>query len=364
MQKKSIFQILLVLSLICVLGLAGCTSQGTDTEKTKIGFIYVGPIGDGGWTYAHNEARLAMEDEIPNLEVTYIESVPENPVDVEKILNDMIADGNEIIFATSFGYMNSVIKIAEENPDVTFLHCSGYLTADNVGTYFGRMYQARYLSGIVAGKMTETNMIGYVAAFPIPEVIRGINAFALGVQSANPDAKVKVVWTNTWYDPVIEKDAAVSLLEAGGVDVIAQHQDTPFPQQAAEERGAYSVGYNTDMREFAPDAVLTSPIWHWEEYYIPTVQSIIDGTWESNQYWGDIADGIVGLSDFGTMVPEDVIALVNEQKSGLENKEFDVFTGPIRDQAGNVRIAEGTVMSDGDMLSMDWFVFGVEGTIE
>jgi len=247
---------------------------------------------------------------------------------------------------------------------VTFLHCSGYLTAENVGTYFGRMYQARYLSGIVAGKMTETNLIGYVAAFPIPEVIRGINAFALGVQSVNPDAKVKVVWTNTWYDPVAEKEAAVSLLEAGGVDVIAQHQDTPFPQLAAEERGAFSVGYNTDMREFAPDAVLTSPVWNWAEYYIPTVEAILDGTWETEQYWGHIADGIVDISDFGPMVPEDVIELVNAQRQGLIDKEFDVFTGPIRDQAGTIRVPEGSVMSDGDMLSMSWFVFGVEGTID
>ncbi len=364
MQKSSIFRVLLVLTLVLVIGAAGCTSQGTDEETTKIGFIYVGPIGDGGWTYAHNEGRLAMEEAIPNLEVTYIESVLENPVDVEKVLNDLIADGNEIIFATSFGYMDSVIKIAEENPDVTFLHCSGYKTADNVGTYFGRMYQARYLSGVVAGKMTETNAIGYVAAFPIPEVIRGINSFALGVQSVNPDAVVKVVWTNTWYDPVAEKDAAVSLLESGGVDVIAQHQDTPFPQQAAEEKGAYSVGYNTDMREFAPEAVLTSPIWHWEEYYIPTVESILDGTWESNQYWGDLGDGIVGLSDFGSMVPEDVIELVNQKKQAIIDGEFDVFDGPIRDQAGNIVVAEGTSMTDEEMLSMDWFVFGVQGTIE
>jgi basic membrane protein A len=364
MKKPLMFRVLIIITLILAMGLSGCTPAGNDTEKTKIAFIYVGPVGDGGWTYAHNLGRLALEEEVPNLEVTILESIPENPVDVEKVLTDLAEAGNKIIFATSFGYMNSVIKIAEEYPDVKFLHCSGYLTAENVGTYFGRMYQARYLSGIVAGKMTSNNVIGYVAAFPIPEVVRGINAFTLGVRSVNPNAVVKVVWTNTWYDPVTEKDAAVSLLEAGGADVIAQHQDTPFPQQAAQEKGAYSVGYNTDMRQFAPNAVLTSPVWHWEKYYIPTVKAILDGTWESNQYWGHISEGIVDLSPYGSMVPQDVIDLVNTEKQALIDGDYDVFTGPIKDQSGTIRVPAGTTMSDADMLGFNWFVEGVIGTIQ
>lgn len=364
MVSKKLLHLSLVLLLIFSVGLTGCGEQVVDSDETKVAFIYIGPIGDGGWTYAHNEGRLALEETVPNLDVTYLESVDDNPVDIEKVLTDLAEEGNEIIFATSFGYMNSVLKVAEDYPDVTFLHCSGYQTSENVGTYFGRMYQARYLSGIVAGKMTEANAIGYVAAFPIPEVIRGINAFTLGVQSVNPDATVQVVWTNTWYDPVAEKDAAVSLLEAGGVDVIAQHQDTPFPQQAAEERGAYSIGYNTDMRDFAPEAVLTGPVWNWSAYYIPAVESILDGKWESTEYWGHMADGIVDLAPYGDMVPDEVITLVEEEKQAIVDKEYDVFAGPIKDQEGELRVPEGVTMTDGEMLGMDWFVEGVEGSLD
>ncbi|MHB8172220.1 MAG: BMP family ABC transporter substrate-binding protein, partial [Thermincolia bacterium] len=234
-------------------------------EKLKVAFIYVGPVGDAGWTYAHNEGRKQLEKELPNVETSFIESVPESPGDAERVLTDLVNKGNKIIFATSFGYMDSVLKVAQKNPDVIFLHCSGYKTDKNMGTYFGRMYQPRYLSGMVAGKQTKSNTIGFVGAFPIPEVVWGINSFTLGVKSVNPDAKVKVVWTNTWYDPAKEKDAAKSLLDAGA-DVIAMHQDTPGPQQAAEEKGAFSVGYNTDMRQFAPKAVLTGPVWNWGPY--------------------------------------------------------------------------------------------------
>ena len=244
MKKIKLLMATLVLALVIVA--AGCGDKKADDkakapageEKIKVGFMYVGPVGDAGWTYAHEQGRLYLEKELPYVTTTKVESVPEGQ-DAERVLTQL-AQENKIVFATSFGYMDSVIKVAEKFPNVVFLHCSGFKTAPNAGNYFGRMYQARYLSGIVAGKMTKSNKIGYVAAFSIPEVVRGINAFTLGVRSVNPRATVKVVWTNTWYDPAKEKEAAKSLL-AVGCDVIAQHQDTPGPQQAAEEAGEVPV---------------------------------------------------------------------------------------------------------------------------
>jgi len=329
--------------------------------KMKVAFVYVGPVGDAGWTYAHDQGRKYLESKMPDVETTFVESVPEG-ADAERILTELAEKGNKVIFATSFGYMDYVLRVAQKYPNVVFEHCSGYKTAPNVGTYFGRMYQARYLSGIVAGKMTKSNIIGYVAAHPIPEVIRGINAFTLGVRSVNPNAKVKVVWTNTWYDPAKEKEAAKGLL-AVGADVIAQHQDTPGPQQAAEEKGAYGIGYNSDMRSFAPKAVLTGPVWNWGPYYVRVVQAVKNGTWKSEQYWGPMSDGIVDLGPYGPMVPDDVKKLVEAKKQEILSGKWDVFTGPIKDQKGVVRVPAGQKMSDADMLSFNWFVEGVEGTI-
>lgn len=360
----------LVLTLMFTLALVGCgggekpQAQQKDAakdEKLKVAFIYVGPVGDGGYSYAHDLGRQYLEKEIPGLETTIIESVPEG-ADSERVLTELAEKGNKVIFATSFGYMDSVIKVAQKYPDVKFLHCSGYKTADNVGTYFGRMYQARYLTGIVAGKTTQSNVIGYVAAFPIPEVIRGINAFTMGVRSVNPDAKVKVVWTNTWYDPAAEKEAGKSLLEAGA-DVVAQHQDTPGPMQAAEEKGKFGIGYNSDMSKMAPKAVLTSAVWNWGPYYVNTIKAIQDGTWKSDQYWGPMSDNVVGLAPYGPMVSEDIKQLVEAKKQELIEGKFDVFNGPVKDQTGKERIPAGQTMSDADMLSLDWFVEGVDGTI-
>ena len=229
-------------------------------EKLKVAFVYVAPIGDMGWTWAHEQGRLMVEAQL-DVETAYIENVPEGP-DAERVIRDFAQKGYDLIFATSFGFMDPMVTVASEFPDKYFEHCSGYKTADNMATYFGRIYQPRFLSGLVAGKATETNKIGYVAAFPIPEVIRGINAFTLGVREANPEATVNVVWTNTWFDPVLEKEAAEALLDQD-CDVIAQHQDTTEPQKAAQERGMVSIGYDSDMSQFVGDTVLTSPIWNW-----------------------------------------------------------------------------------------------------
>jgi len=365
-MKKRTVLILISLVMVLSLVLVGCGSKTDDQtgeetkDKMKVGFIYVGPVGDAGWTYAHDLGRNYLVENV-DVETTYIESVPEG-ADAERVLTQLVEEGNKVIFATSFGYMDAVISVAQKYPDVVFMHCSGYKTADNVGTYFGRMYQPRYLSGIAAGYKTESNVIGYVAAFPIPEVIRGINAFTLGVRSVNPDAKVKVVWTNTWYDPAAEKEAAMSLLEAGA-DVIAQHQDTPGPLQAAQERGAFAVGYNSDMKQFAPDAYLTSPVWNWGPYYVETVKAVIEGTWKSGQYWGGMADGTVDLAPLSALVDEKAKNVIEEKKQAMINGELEVFAGPINDQEGNVKVKEGEALTDGQMLEMNWFVEGVEGTI-
>lgn len=368
MKKKLL--LIVCIALIVVLMITGCTpkpavketaSETQKDEKLKVAFIYVGPVGDAGWSFAHDKGREYLVAQMPEVETTFIESVPEG-ADAERVLTELAEKGNKVIFATSFGYMDYVQNVAKKYPDVTFVHCSGYKTAENVGTYFGRMYQPRYLSGLVAGKKTESNVVGYVAAFPIPEVIRGINAFTLGVKEANPEAVVKVVWTNTWYDPAKEKEAAKSLLDAGA-DVIAQHQDTPGPQQAAEEKGAFSIGYNTDMSQFAPKAYLTSPVWNWGPYYVETVKAVKEGTWKSDQYWGSMKDGVIELAPMTDLVDEETKTLVESKRNEILSGTWDVFTGEIKDQTGTVRVNAGQKMTDAEMLSFDWFVEGVEGTI-
>lgn len=338
-------------------------SSQASGEKLKVAFVYIGPVGDAGWTYAHDQGRKYLAEKLPYVQTTIKENVKEN-ADAERVLTELAQQGNKVIFATSFGYMDYVEKVAKKFPNVVFLHCSGFKSGPNFGNYFGRIYQPRYLSGIVAGKMTKSNTIGYVAAFPIPEVVRGINAFTLGVRSVNPNAKVKVVWTNNWYDPAGEKNAALSLIDTAGADVIAQHQDTPGPQQAAEERGKYSVSYNSDMSQFAPKAVLTGPVWNWGPYYVRTVEAVKNGTWKTEQYWGPMSDGIVDLAPYGPMVPEDVKKLVEAKKQEILSGKWDVFNGPIKDQTGKVRVPAGQDYPDKDKLAFDWFVEGVDGTIK
>ncbi|MEG6615817.1 BMP family ABC transporter substrate-binding protein [Peptococcaceae bacterium 1198_IL3148] len=368
--KKSKLILLVATLMVMALLAVGCgggeeaadTAAEPQNEKMKVGFIYVGSPGDAGWTYSQEEGRKYLEEHLDYVDASYImENVPEG-ASSESYIQQLVQEGCEVIFTTSFGYMDATLAVAEKNKDLTFMHCSGFKTSDNMGNYFGRMYQARYLSGMVAGQHTENNLIGYVAAHPIPEVVRGINAFTLGVKAVNPDAKVKVLWTNTWYDPVKEKDAAKALLDEG-CDVIAQHQDTPGPMQAAEEKGVYGVGYNTDMSKMAPKAVLTSPVWNWGPYYVEVVEAVKNGTWQPESYWGGLEDGIVALAPYGPMVSEETKQLVEAKKQEIVDGKWDVFTGPIKDQHGNVKIAEGQKMTDQELLEFDWFVEGVEGSI-
>ena len=326
----------------------------------RVAFVYVAPIGDLGWTWAHDQGRLYLEEQLgDDVETAFIENVPEGP-DAERVIRDFAQKGYDLIITTSFGYMDPTLTVAQEFPDTHFVHVSGFKTAENMSTLFGRMYQPRYLSGLVAGSMTESDIIGYVAAFPIPEVIRGINAFTLGVRAVNPDAEVRVVWTNTWFGPPEEKEAAEALLDQGA-DIIAQHQDTTEPQKAAADRGGMSIGYDSDMREFVGDTVLTSPVWNWGPAFLMFAEQVRDGTWETQQFWGGMDDGIVALAELSPEVPEDVAALVEEKQAAIIAGELDVFCGPLTGQNGVAFLPEGQCMTDGQMLGMDWFVEGVVG---
>lgn len=362
------FALLLVLALVAAAcgdgdgaGVGAEDGGEASGEGLKVAFVYVGPIGDAGWTWAHDQGRLYLEENLEGVETTFLESVEEGP-ESQRVFEDLAEDGHQLIFGTSFGYMDPMLAAAENYPDTVFMHATGYKTAENMGTYFGAAEEARYLSGLVAGEATESDLIGYVAAFPIPEVLRGINAFTIGVREVNPDAEVQVVWSSTWFGPDIERQAAESLLDAGA-DVIAMHQDSPAPGQAAEDAGAKWVGYNSDMEEFAPEAWLTAPVWNWGPYYLETAKQVQDGSWTSEQYYGDMAVGLVDLAPFGESVSEDTKSLVEQRKQEIIDGEFEVFEGPLNDQDGNEILAEGEVATLEELLATDYLVEGVVGSI-
>lgn len=363
---KKFIKIILALTLTAVITLSGCSSKSADTTKPAdsskplvVGFVYIGPKNDGGYSEAQDNGRKYLEQQLGNKVKTLVrESVPEGP-ECEKALRDLVDQGAKVIFSTSFGFMDYTEKVAKDNPDVIFLHCSGYKTLPNMGTYFGKIEEPRYLSGIVAGLKTKTNKIGYVAAFEIPECIRGINAFTLGVQSVNPKAQVYVRWTHTWNDPAKEKEAAKALLDEG-VDVTAQHQDSQATQQAAAEKGAASIGYDLDPQNKVK-GYMTSPLFNWGPYFVKTVKAVMDGTWKSESYWGPMSDGVVSLAPLTSDAPEKAAAQVDAVKQQMLAGTFKIFKGPIKDQAGTIRIKEGEVMPDPEVWNMDWFVQGVVG---
>ncbi|MBN1259251.1 MAG: BMP family ABC transporter substrate-binding protein [Anaerolineae bacterium] len=338
----------------------GAEEPAAEEEKFKVAFVYVGPVGDLGWSYAHDQGRQAL-DALPYVETAISEIVPEG-ADSERVIRDYAEQGYDMIFATSFGYMDSVLAVAEDYPDVLFEHATGYKTADNVAIYDGRGYEGWYLAGIVAGRMTESNILGYVAPYPIPEVVRNLNAFTLGARSVNPDIEVHPVWIFDWFNPPSEREAAQALLDVGA-DVIARESDSPEPDKLAEENGVYAIGYNAIAPDVAPNAVLTAPIWDWGVYYKQTVEAAYKGEWETHAYWGHIADGVLDLAPFGDMVPQDVQDEVNAAKAQIISGELHPFAGPINDASGQERVAAGEVMTDEAMLGFDWLVEGVVGTI-
>ena len=367
---------LLPLALVAVLALlsAGCggDDSGDDSgtgngsggdDVVTAGFIYIGPINDGGWTQAHEAGRAdAAETLGDTAELTYKENVPEGP-EAAQAMRDMIADGADIIFANSFGYGDAIKEVAAEHPDVKFEHATGLDTGGlpNVATYFGASEDTIYLTGLAAGAaIPEGGTVGFVAPFAIPEVIRHINAFQVGVAEVNPTATTKVVWTNTWFDPETERQAADSLI-ADGVDAIASGQDSPASGEAANEAGLPFVGYDSDQSENLPEVWLTASLYHWGTYYAERIQAVIDGTWETGDYYGGIADGFVSLAPFGDLVTQETRDLIGQREDDLVSGDFYEFAGPLVDQDGTERVPEGESMSLQDILAMDWFIDGVDG---
>ncbi|MBD0383355.1 BMP family ABC transporter substrate-binding protein [Paenibacillus sedimenti] len=338
---------------------AATTAPQAEKKLPKVAFVYIGVPGDGGWTYEHDQGRLMVEKEL-GIKATTVENIPEGP-DAERVFEEL-AQSNDIIFGTSFGYMDPMYKVAQKHPNVKFLHATGYKTLPNMGTYMGREYQSAYLVGMAAGKMTKNNHIGYVGAFPIPEVIYTINAFTLGAQSTNPNIDVAVVWSNTWFDPATEKQAAISLLDKG-VDVLAAYQDSPASIQAAAERGVWGIGNDSDMSRFAPETYISNPKWNWGPYYVKTVKSVMDGTWKSEAYFGSMKEGITDIAPLGKNVPQDVKDMVLKKKQEILDGKFEVFQGPIVDQDGKVRFEQGKKMTDEEILGTTWFVKGIKGVI-
>lgn len=341
------------------------TADGGSSEPLKVGFIYIGHINDGGFTQAHDKGRLELEEKFGDkVKTFYQEVVPENIQDVKNTAKVMIDQGVSVIFANSFGYMDGIEELAKEYPDVKFMHFSGYKMNDtNFGNYFGAMEEARYLSGIVAGMKTKSNKIGFVAAFPLPELFIAINAFTLGVKSVNPDATVQVVWTNSWYDPAKEKEAADALL-ANGCDVLAQHCDTTGPQVSAEANNAFAIGYNSDSYTSAPKAFMTAPVWNHGVFYVEQVQKILDGTWTPESYYGTMKDGYIDILPLTENAPEGAQAKVDEVAAKIKAGEFNVFTGPIKNQAGEVMIPEGVKPDRAKIWETNYLVEGVIATIE
>lgn len=349
-----------VVVVLVVAFLAGCGGKATKSENLKAGFVYVGPVEDAGWTTAHDEGRKAMEELEFVDESTYVESVPEG-AEAVRVITELVESGCNMIFTTSFGFMDPTLEVAGKYPDVKFHHCSGYKTADNYTNYFGRMYQTKYMAGILAGTMSQSGKLGYVAPFPIPEIVRHINAFTLGALSVNPDATVMVIWTNSWFDPVHEKEAANTMI-AAGCDLITQGTDSAGPQEAAEAGGIYSIGNDSDMSFMAPTAQLTSAIWDWGVYYKDIATKIHNGTWTNEPIWWGLDTGITKLSKFNEVVPQKLIDDLAVIEAGIIENDY-IFNGPLYDNKGELRVKEGEALSDGEKLSIQWFVKGVKGKI-
>ncbi len=330
-------------------------------DKVKVGFIYVGPIGDHGWTYRHDIGRLDVEKHFGDkVETVYLENVKYGP-DAERAIRAMAQGGADIIFATSFGYMEPMLKVAKEFPNVKFEHATGYKQSDNMASYGLRLYQARHVQGVIAGMMTKTNKICYVGAFPIPEVIREINTYYLGAKSVNPDVDIDIVWVNTWYNPGKEASAAKVMI-AEGCDMVAQHTDSPAPLQTAEKAGVLGFGQASNQYKFAPKAQLTATIDNWSPYYIQKVQDVMDGTWKSGDYFGHMNEDVVQMAPF-TNMPADVKAFAQKIKDGITNGKYFAFTGPIKDNTGKLQLKDGEIADDGHLNSMMYYVEGIDAKV-
>jgi simple sugar transport system substrate-binding protein len=348
----------MIAALGTALALVLAAGPAAAQDKLKTCFVYVGPHNDGGYSEGHDKGRLYLEEQLGDkVETQYVENVPEGP-DAERAIERLARSGCQLIFTTSFGFMDPTIKVAAKFPDVKFEHATGFKSADNVATYNARFYEGRYIIGQIAAKMSKTGVAGYIVSFPIPEVVMGINAFMLGAQSVNPDFKIKVVWINSWFDPAKEADAAKALFDQGA-DIITQHTDSPAPLQIAQERGLVGFGQAHDMIEFAPKAQLTAIVDTWGPYYVERAQAALDGTWKSQQSWEGLKEKILEMAPY-TNMPDDVKAMAEDTEAKIISGELHPFHGPIFKQDGSELVAEGQSVDDATLLGMNFYVKGVD----
>ena len=376
MQKRSLLKIA-ALTAVAAAALVGCgkkeapapvvapaaSAPVAKAEPLKIAFAYVGPVGDGGWTFAHDNARKALEKEFGDkIKTSFVESVPES-ADAERVIRDMVGQGNKLVFGTTFGYMESMLKVAADSKDVKFEHATGYKQADNLRTYDSRTYEGAYMAGVIAGKMTKTNTLGVVASVPIPEVVRNINAFTLGAQSSNPKIKTKVVWVNEWFNPPKETEAATSLIN-GGADILFQNTDSPAVLKTAEAKGKRAFGWDSDMTSYGPKAHLASAVINWGPYYIKATKDALEGKWTGNtgSWWG-VKEGAIDIVSIAADVPAETQTKVAEVKKGLADGSFVIWKGPIVDNTGKVQVAKDAVADDKFLGGLNFYVKGVEGKV-
>ncbi|MFY8044060.1 MAG: BMP family ABC transporter substrate-binding protein [Rhodoferax sp.] len=378
LQKRSLLK-MAALTAVASAALVGCgkkeepapapapapvaSAPAPKPEPLKIAFAYVGPVGDGGWTFAHDNGRKALEKEFGDKIVTsFVENVPES-ADAERVIREMASSGNKLVFGTTFGYMEPMLKVAPEFKDVKFEHATGYKQADNMRTYDSRTYEGAYMAGVIAGKMTKTNTLGVVASIPIPEVIRNINSFTLGAQSSNPKIKTKVVWVNGWFDPPKETEAATALIN-GGADVLFQNTDSAAVLKTAEAKGKRAFGWDSDMTAYGPKAHLASAIINWGPYYIKSTKEALDGTWTGNSaVWWGVKEGAIDLVSMAEDVPAETKAKVEEVKKGLAEGTFSIWKGPLKDNTGKDILKEGETADDKFLSGVNFYVKGVEGKV-
>ena len=341
---------------------APASAAAAKPEPLKIAFAYVGPVGDGGWTFAHDNARKALEKEFGDkIVTTFVEKVPES-ADAERVLRDMVGQGNKLIFGTTFGYMEPMLKVAADSAGVRFEHATGYKTADNMRTYDSRTYEGAYMAGVIAGSMTKSNTLGVVGSIPIPEVIRNINSFTLGAQSVNPKIKTKVVWVNEWFNPPKETEAATTLIN-GGADILMQNTDSSAVLKTAEEKGKRAFGWDSDMTAYGPKAHLGSAVINWAPYYIKATKDALDGTWSTGKAWWGVKEGAIDMVSIASDVPAEVQDKVAKIKAGLKDGSFAIWTGPLVDNTGKEVLKKGEVADDAFLGGIKFYVKGVEGTV-
>ncbi len=375
LQKRSLLKVA-ALTAVAAAALVGCgkkeepapapapvAAAPAKPEPLKIAFAYVGPVGDGGWTFAHDNGRKALEKEFGDKIVTsFVENVPES-ADAERVIREMASSGNKLIFGTTFGYMEPMLKVAPDFKDVKFEHATGYKQADNLRTYDSRTYEGAYMAGVIAGKMTKSNTLGVVASIPIPEVIRNINSFTLGAQSSNPKVKSKVVWVNGWFDPPKETEAATSLIN-GGADVLFQNTDSPAVLKTAEAKGKRAFGWDSDMTAYGPKAHLASAVINWGPYYIKATKDALEGTWTGNSaVWWGVKEGAIDIVSVAEDVPADTKAKVEEIKKGLAEGTFAIWKGPLKDNTGKDVLKDGETADDKFLSGVNFYVKGVEGKV-